>query len=50
MGAPQAVLISESFAQRKFPGQDPLGQRFASAPTLSGRTGDGARLLALWAM
>ncbi len=27
MGAPQAVLISESFAQRKFPGQDPLGQR-----------------------
>lgn len=27
MGAPQAVLLSESFAQRKFPGQDPLGQR-----------------------
>jgi predicted permease len=26
-GAPVAVLISESFAKRKFPGQDALGQR-----------------------
>ncbi len=26
-GAPPAVLISESLAKRKFPGQDPIGQR-----------------------
>ena len=26
-GAPQAVLISESFAKRKFPDQDPIGRR-----------------------
>ncbi|HWC95130.1 MAG TPA: ABC transporter permease [Candidatus Sulfopaludibacter sp.] len=26
-GRPQAVLISESFAKRKFPGQNPIGQR-----------------------
>jgi predicted permease len=26
-GAPVAVLINESFAKRKFPGQDPLGER-----------------------
>ncbi len=26
-GAPTAVLISESFAKRKFPGQTPIGQR-----------------------
>ena len=26
-GKPVAVLISESFAKRKFPGQDPIGQR-----------------------
>jgi len=34
MGAPQAVLISESFAQRKFPGQDPLGQRVRVGPDI----------------
>ena len=32
MGAPQAVLLSDSFAQRKFPGQDPLGQRVRVGP------------------
>jgi putative ABC transport system permease protein len=26
-GAPEAILISESFAKRKFPSQDPIGQR-----------------------
>jgi putative ABC transport system permease protein len=26
-GSPVAVLINESFAKRKFPGQDPIGQR-----------------------
>jgi putative ABC transport system permease protein len=26
-GAPVSVLISESFAKRKFPGEDPIGQR-----------------------
>jgi putative ABC transport system permease protein len=30
--APGAVLISESLAQREFPGQDPLGQRVRSGP------------------
>jgi putative ABC transport system permease protein len=33
-GAPLAVLISESFAQRKFPGQDPLGQRVRIGPDI----------------
>lgn len=31
-GAPVAVLISESFAKRKFPGQDPIGQRLHIGP------------------
>jgi putative ABC transport system permease protein len=31
-GAPVAVLISESFAKRKFPHQDPLGQRVRIGP------------------
>lgn len=26
-GAPTAILINDSFAQRKFPGKDPIGQR-----------------------
>ena len=34
MGAPQAVLISEAFAQRKFPGQNPLGQRVRVGPDI----------------
>jgi putative ABC transport system permease protein len=33
-GAPQAVLLSESFAKRKFPGQDPLGQRVQVGPDI----------------
>jgi putative ABC transport system permease protein len=32
VGAPLAVLLSESFARRKFPGQDPLGQRLRVGP------------------
>ena len=32
--APQAVLISESFAKRKFPNQDPLGQRVRIGPDI----------------
>ena len=31
-GAPGAVVISESFARRKFPGQDPIGQRVRLGP------------------
>ncbi|MGA7379523.1 MAG: ABC transporter permease [Terriglobales bacterium] len=34
IGAPQAVLISESFAKRKFPNQDPLGQRVRIGPDI----------------
>jgi predicted permease len=33
-GAPQAILISESFAKRKFPGRDPLGQRVRVGPDI----------------
>jgi putative ABC transport system permease protein len=33
-GAPLAVLISESIAKRKFPGQDPLGQRVRIGPDI----------------
>lgn len=33
-GAPLAVLLSESFARRKFPGQDPLGQRLRVGPDI----------------
>jgi len=32
--SPQAVLLSESFAKRKFPGQDPLGQRVRVGPDI----------------
>jgi putative ABC transport system permease protein len=31
-GAPRAALINESFAKRRFPGRDPLGQRFRVGP------------------
>lgn len=34
VGALQAVLISESFAERKFPNQDPLGQRVRIGPDI----------------
>jgi putative ABC transport system permease protein len=33
-GAPLAVVISESFAKRKFPNQDPLGQRVRVGPDI----------------
>jgi putative ABC transport system permease protein len=33
-GSPQTVLLSESFAKRKFPGQDPLGQRVRVGPDI----------------
>jgi len=32
-GAPPAVVISESLAKRKFPGQDPIGKRLHIGPT-----------------
>lgn len=31
-GAPVAIVISESFAKRRFPGQDPIGQRIRAGP------------------
>lgn len=31
-GAPVAILISESFAKRMFPGQDPIGRRVRAGP------------------
>ncbi|MGA9355398.1 MAG: ABC transporter permease [Terriglobales bacterium] len=34
VGGPGAVLISESFAKRKFPGQDPIGQRLRVGPDI----------------
>ncbi len=44
-GAPRAALISESFAKRKFAGQDPIGQRIHVGPpddwyTIVGVVGD----------
>lgn len=34
VGAPSAVLLSESFAKRKFPGQDPIGRRIRIGPEI----------------
>ena len=34
-GAPVAVLINEAFANRLFPGQDPLGKRLRMGPDMS---------------
>jgi putative ABC transport system permease protein len=34
VGAPPAVLLSESFAKRKFPGQDPTGRRVRIGPEI----------------
>ncbi|HWF84360.1 MAG TPA: ABC transporter permease [Vicinamibacterales bacterium] len=45
-GAPRAALINESFAKRRFPGRDPIGQRIRFGPdegewyTIAGVTGD----------
>jgi putative ABC transport system permease protein len=33
-GAPVAVLINESLANRRFPGQDPIGQRVRTGPDI----------------
>jgi putative ABC transport system permease protein len=33
-GTPGALLISESLAKRRFPGQDPIGQRVRSGPDI----------------
>ena len=33
-GNPVAVLISESFANRQFPGQDPIGKRVRAGPNI----------------
>lgn len=38
VGAPSAVLLSESFAKRKFSGQDPIGRRVRIGPEI-GRAG-----------
>lgn len=33
-GAPQAILLSESFAKRKFPGRDPIGRQVRVGPDI----------------
>jgi putative ABC transport system permease protein len=33
-GAPVAILVSESFAKRKFSGKDPIGQRVRAGPNI----------------
>jgi len=33
-GAPEAVVINESFAKRRFPGQNPIGQRVRMGPEI----------------
>ncbi len=35
-GAPEGVLVSESFARGRYPGQDPIGQRVRFGPEMSG--------------
>ncbi len=34
-GAPEALVINESFAKRRFPGQNPIGQRVRVGPELN---------------
>ena len=45
-GAPQAVLINESFAKRRFGMRSPLGQRLRMGPYLSRPEGRGPLLSA----
>jgi putative ABC transport system permease protein len=34
-GRPEAILINQSFAKRKFPGQDPIGRRIRFGPEMA---------------
>jgi putative ABC transport system permease protein len=37
-GAPEAIVINESFAKRRFPGQNPIGQRVRMGPEIDNRS------------
>ena len=37
-GAPEAVVINESFAKRRFPAQNPIGQRVHNGPEIGSET------------
>jgi len=37
-GAPEAIVINESFAKRRFPGQSPIGQRVRMGPEIGSQT------------